>query len=170
MPPTIGGGSMPLESGQSGNARAAPGGGTIPPAKIRNKVRTATTFVKSRSQSGTGRTGVIRGFYTSTSCQNRGLCLHPLDELIMRIDGELPAHPVMAVAAELRAGDLPRRAFVGPDRREMDRHFHPRDGVLLHAHHREGEAVDDVLRRDVDDDRAFELHVELVDHHDVVLP
>src|SRR3954453_6560803 len=168
MPPTIGGRSMPYESGQSGAGRPEPGEGTIAPAKMRNRVSAAVTFVKCRSQAGVGRTEIIRGFYTSTSTQRRGLGLQPLDELIVRVDGQLSAHAVVAVAAQLRAGHLPRRAVVRLDRREVNRDVHARNRVLLHAHDREGEAVDDVLRGDVADDRPVQLDVELIDNHHVV--
>ena len=40
--------------------------------------------------------------------------------------------------------------------------------VLLHAHRRHAEAVNDVLARELDDDRPVDRHVQLVLHDDVV--
>src|SRR5260370_34770380 len=54
MPPTIGGISIPYDSGQSGTARPEPVDVTIAPAKMRNSVDAATNFVKRRSQTGVG--------------------------------------------------------------------------------------------------------------------
>src|SRR5260221_13260605 len=94
----------------------------------------------------------------------------PFLEFIMGVNEELAAHAVVAEAAELRTGDLPLRAVVvGHDRREVDGDDLPGNGVLLTAHYRQLEALDDVLRADVDDHRSAHFEVELVETGDVVL-
>src|SRR4051794_41201000 len=153
MPPTIGGRSMPYESGQSGTARPEPVEVTIAPAKIRNRVSAAVTFVKCRSQAGVGRTEIIRGFYTSTSTQRRGLGLQPLDELIVRVDGQLSAHAVVAVVVQPHAGHLPGPALVPLDRGVVKRDAHARNRGPLPAHDREGGSGGSRLRGCGDDGR-----------------
>src|SRR5581483_1989174 len=142
---------------QSGTDKPEPVDVTMAPAKIRNKVRTATIFAKSRSHAGVGATEIIRGLYTSTSRLCRSLRFHPLHELVVCIDKELPAHPVMAQTAELGAGDFPRRAVVRLDRGEVNRNVHPGDRILLHAHDGKEEAVNHIFGGDVNDHRPVLL-------------
>src|SRR5712691_8431658 len=147
MPPTIGGMSIPYESGQSGTASPEPVDVTIAPAKISKSVDAVTSFVKRRSQSGVAS---MIGTAIRTGCINslaRRLHrrLQPRFKTVPGMDEKLTAHAVVTQAAELRAGDLPRPGSVGLDRREVNGHFHSRDGVLFHAHHRQIETVDDVF-------------------------
>ena len=72
----------------------------------------------------------------------------------------------MAEAAELRAGDL---VLADPVWNEPDRNLNAWNGVLLHAHLVQPEAVDDVHAREVHEHGAIHGQIELVDRRDVVL-
>src|SRR5579859_8026390 len=82
------------------------------------------------------------------------LVVQPLLELLGAQNGDEGAHPIVAQPAKLRAGDLILEVRIpGPrshlrccdGRDEPDRDREPGDRVLLHAHVRHVEAVDDVL-------------------------
>src|SRR3954454_3573270 len=79
----------------------------------------------------------------------------------------------MPEAAQLRTGDFPlvvlRTGFIGLDRREMDRYFHSGNRVLLHAHDRELEAVNDVFGAYMNDHGPIHFEVQVIESDDVVL-
>ena len=77
-----------------------------------------------------------------------------------------PAHPEVAEAAQLRAGDL---VLADAIRDEPDRDAHAGNRVLLHAHLEQPEAVDDVLARQVHEHRPIDRQIQLIDRRDVVL-
>ena len=86
------------------------------------------------------------------------------------------AHPEVAEAAQLRAGDLvvevgfrsgaSRGVTVGMNQTGMSQ---AGNRVLLHAHLVQAEAVDDVLARQVHEHRPVDRQVQLIDRRDVVL-
>src|SRR5262245_22658655 len=71
------------------------------------------------------------------------LCLSGQKRLVvgLRLDVDETAHAVMTEAAQLRAGDFVVADSIG---NEPDRNVEAGNGVLLHAHFVETEAVDDV--------------------------
>src|SRR5207253_5814734 len=83
----------------------------------------------------------------------------PLGVVLGRVDEDIRAHPVVPQAAELRAGQLEVARLRGF---EPDGDARAGDGVLLHAQHRNIEAVDDVLGADLHDDVLVHREVELV--------
>ena len=50
----------------------------------------------------------------------------------------------------------------------MDGDLHPRDGVGLHAHHRQFETVNHVFRCDMNDHRTVDLEMEVIERNDIV--
>src|SRR4030095_3564846 len=75
-------------------------------------------------------------------------------------------HAVVPEAAQLRAGDIPLTGFRW---REPDGLDDAGNRVLLHAHLREREAVDDVLAREIDDDGFADWQIEASVDDEVVL-
>src|SRR5205085_6568598 len=93
----------------------------------------------------------------------------PLREFIFRMHGELSAHSVVSEAAELRAGDLPLVAVRRANGREVNGDGLTGNGVLLHAHHRQKETVDHILRTEMNDDGTIHFEMKLIERGDVVL-
>src|SRR5207249_2312138 len=81
----------------------------------------------------------------------------------------LSAHPVVSEPAELGADDFPSVAIGGAHRSEMNRNVHAGDGVLLHAHDRKLEAMDHILRGDMDDGRTIHFEMQLIEGDHVIL-
>src|SRR5258708_25524583 len=120
MPPTMGGITMPYESGQSGTARPEPVEVTMAPAKMRNSVDPATSLVYLRNQTGVSSerrsasgTASKEGFMFlgANTCLSRRRRGDPLPERVLRMDEHLAAHPVVTQTTKLRAGDLPLVVF-----------------------------------------------------------
>src|SRR5258707_9664151 len=139
MPPTMGGITIPYESGQSGTARPEPVEVTIAPAKMRNSVDPATSLVYLRNQTGVSSerrsaSGAAskEGFIVlrANTCLRRRRGDEPLPERVLRVDEHLPSHPVVTETTKLRAGDLPFvvffSGFVRQFRCELDGDLHPR--------------------------------------------
>src|SRR5579883_1370413 len=90
---------------------------------------------------------------------------HPLVELLGSLDDERPPHRVVPEPAELGAHDLvaARHGRLGV---EVGRHAG--EGVLLHAHVRQAEAVDHVARAELEDHGLAGRDVDLARHGRVV--
>src|SRR5579884_1985227 len=93
------------------------------------------------------------------------LRLEPLVERALRLDRDVAAHRVVPHAAELRAHDLIRAFLV---RGEPDVHDPAGHGVLLHPEVRQGQTVDDVDGRDVQQHGPVDDEMQVVDGDDVL--
>src|SRR6185436_5534011 len=82
------------------------------------------------------------------------------------LDVHEAAHTKMTDTEQLRTGAL---ILAGLVRHEPHRDLHPWDGILLHPHLEQAEAVNDVETGELDEDGTINRQIELVGGDDVVL-
>src|SRR5215813_10985313 len=84
----------------------------------------------------------------------------PFLKRVLRLDGELRPHPVMAETTQLRTSDL---ILAGPVRNEPDLDLHARNGILFHPLKRQVKTVDHVVRTNSQTDGLPFGKMELID-------